>query len=134
MKTMKALRFEKYGPPSVLSIQELPVPDLKPGEVLVELHASAINPSDVKNVAGVFRASLPRIPGRDFAGVVVAGGDWKGKEVRGSGAGFGVWRDGTHAQYIAGQFGRALRETCGSFDGRGVHCRCSLSRRVVGPG
>jgi hypothetical protein len=29
MKTMKALRFEKYGPPSVLSIQELPVPDLK---------------------------------------------------------------------------------------------------------
>jgi NADPH:quinone reductase len=101
MKTMKALRFEKYGPPSVLSIQELPVPDLKPGEVLVELHASAINPSDVKNVAGVFRASLPRIPGRDFAGVVVAGGDRKGKEVWGSGAGFGVSRDGTHAQYIA---------------------------------
>jgi hypothetical protein len=29
MKTMKALRFERYGPPSVLSIQELPVPDLK---------------------------------------------------------------------------------------------------------
>jgi NADPH:quinone reductase-like Zn-dependent oxidoreductase len=81
MKTMKALRFEKYGPPSVLSIRELPVPDLKTGEALVELHASAINPSDVKNVAGVFKASLPRIPGRDFAGVVVAGDGWKGKEV-----------------------------------------------------
>jgi NADPH2:quinone reductase len=100
MTTMKAIRFEKYGPPSVLAIQELPVPDLKMGEVLVELHASAINPSDVKNVAGVFKASLPRIPGRDFAGVVVAGDGWKGKEVWGSGAGFGVWRDGTHAQYI----------------------------------
>jgi NADPH:quinone reductase len=100
MTTMKALRFEKYGPPSVLSIQELQVPDLKPGEALVELHASAINPSDVKNVAGVFKASLPRIPGRDFAGVVVAGDGWKGKEVWGSGAGFGVSRDGTHAQYI----------------------------------
>jgi NADPH2:quinone reductase len=100
MKTMKALRFEEYGPPSVLSIQELPVPDLKTGEALVELHASAINPSDVKNVAGAFKASLPRIPGRDFAGVVVAGDGWKGKEVWGSGAGFGVWRDGTHAQYI----------------------------------
>jgi NADPH2:quinone reductase len=97
---MKALRFEKYGPPSVLSIQELQVPDLKPGEALVELHASAINPSDVKNVAGVFKASLPRIPGRDFAGVVVDGDGWKGKEVWGSGAGFGVSRDGTHAQYI----------------------------------
>ena len=32
MKTMKALRFEKYGPPSVLSLQELRVPDLKQGE------------------------------------------------------------------------------------------------------
>jgi NADPH:quinone reductase len=103
MKTMKALRFEKYGPPLVLSIQELPVPDLKTGEALVELHASAINPSDVKNVAGAFKASLPRIPGRDFAGVVVAGDGWKDKEVWGSGAGFGVWRDGTHAQYtVAG--------------------------------
>jgi NADPH:quinone reductase len=100
MTTMKALRFDKYGPPSVLSIQQLKVPDLKPGEALVELHASAINPSDVKNVAGVFKASLPRTPGRDFAGVVVAGDGWKGKEVWGSGAGFGVWRDGAHAQYI----------------------------------
>jgi NADPH:quinone reductase len=100
MTTMKALRFEKYGPPSVLSMQELRVPDLEPGEALVELHAAAINPSDVKNVAGVFKASLPRIPGRDFAGVVVVGDGWKGKEVWGSGAGFGVSRDGTHAQYI----------------------------------
>jgi NADPH:quinone reductase-like Zn-dependent oxidoreductase len=100
MTIMKALRFEKYGPPSVLSIQQLQVPDLEPGEALVELHASAINPSDVKNVAGVFKASLPRIPGRDFAGVVVVGDGWKGKEVWGSGAGFGVSHDGTHAQYV----------------------------------
>jgi NADPH:quinone reductase len=50
MTTMRALRFKEYGPPSVLSIQELRVPDLKPGEAVVELHASAINPSDVKNV------------------------------------------------------------------------------------
>jgi NADPH:quinone reductase-like Zn-dependent oxidoreductase len=87
---MKALRFEKYGPPSVLSIQQLRVPDLKTGEALVELHASAINPSDVKNVAGVFKASLPRVPGRDFAGVVVAGDGWKGKEVWGSGPGLSL--------------------------------------------
>jgi NADPH:quinone reductase len=101
MKTMKALRFERYGPPSVLSVQELPLPNLKLGDALIELHASAINPSDVKNVAGAFKASLPRIPGRDFAGVVVAGDSSRGREVWGSGAGFGVWRDGTHARYIA---------------------------------
>jgi NADPH:quinone reductase-like Zn-dependent oxidoreductase len=100
MKTMKALRFEKYGPPSVLSLEELRVPDLELGEALVELHASAVNPSDVKNVAGVFKASLPRVPGRDYAGVVAAGDGWKGKEVWGSGAGLGVTRDGTHAQYL----------------------------------
>src|SRR5271154_1665359 len=100
MTTMKALRFDKYGPPSVLSLEELPAPVPSQGEALVELYASAINPSDVKNVAGVFRASLPRIPGRDYAGVVVAGDGWKGKEVWGSGAGFGVSRDGTHAQFI----------------------------------
>jgi NADPH:quinone reductase len=97
---MKALRFERFGPPSVLSLQELRVPDLKPGEGLVELHASAVNPSDVKDVAGAFKASLPRIPGRDYAGVVLAGDGWKGKEVWGSGAGLGVTRDGTHAEYL----------------------------------
>jgi NADPH:quinone reductase len=97
---MKALRFEKYGPPSVLSIEELPLPNLRSGEALIELYASAINPSDVKNVAGVFNASLPRVPGRDYAGIVLAGDGWKGKEVWGSGAGFGVSRDGTHAQYV----------------------------------
>jgi NADPH:quinone reductase-like Zn-dependent oxidoreductase len=54
MKTMRALRFEKYGPPSALTLQDVNVPDLKPGQVLVEVRASAINPSDVKNVAGGF--------------------------------------------------------------------------------
>ena len=100
MKTMKALRFESYGPPSVLSLQELTVPDLESGQVLVEVRASAVNPSDVKNVAGVFKASLPRVPGRDYAGVVAAGEGWTGKEVWGSGAGFGVIRDGADAQYV----------------------------------
>ena len=75
-------------------------PALKPGEALIEVHAAAINPSDVKNVAGAFEASLPRTPGRDYAGVVVEGDGWKGKEVWGSGEGLGVTRDGTHAQYL----------------------------------
>jgi NADPH2:quinone reductase len=101
MTTMKALRFERYGPPSVLALQEIRVPDIKPGEALVELYASAINPSDIKNVAGAFGASLPRIPGRDYAGVVISGEGWVGKEVWGTGAGLGVSRDGTHAQYLA---------------------------------
>jgi NADPH2:quinone reductase len=100
MKTMKALRFQNYGPPSVLSLEELTVPDIQPGQALVEVRASAVNPSDVKNVAGVFKSSLPRVPGRDYAGVVAAGEGWEGKEVWGSGPGFGVTRDGADAQYV----------------------------------
>ncbi|MGD0865464.1 MAG: zinc-binding alcohol dehydrogenase family protein [Rhizomicrobium sp.] len=97
---MKALRFAKYGPPSVLSLDDVATPSFNPGEVLVEVYAAAINPSDVKNVGGAFEASLPRTPGRDYAGVVVAGDGWKGREVWGSGEGLGVARDGTHAQYL----------------------------------
>jgi len=101
MTTMKALRFEQYGSPDVLSLRDLRMPEIKPGEALVELHASAINPSDVKNVAGAFGATLPRVPGRDYAGIVISGEGWVGKEVWGSGAGLGITRDGTHAQYVA---------------------------------
>lgn len=97
---MKALRFETYGPPSVLSLVEMPEPEPRAGEVVIQVKASAINPSDVKNVAGHFKSGLPRVPGRDFAGVVVAGNAEKGLEVWGSGPGFGIARDGAHAEYI----------------------------------
>jgi NADPH:quinone reductase-like Zn-dependent oxidoreductase len=50
-------------------------------------------------VAGAFKASLPRTPGRDYAGTVVAG-DGEGREVWGSGPGFGVERDGCHAEFV----------------------------------
>jgi NADPH2:quinone reductase len=99
---MKAIRFDRYGPPSVLSLVDLERPSIREGEALIEIKASAINPSDVKNVAGLFQADLPRVPGRDFAGVVVDGGGdaWNGKDVWGSGAGLSVRKDGTHAQYV----------------------------------
>ncbi|HZZ17607.1 MAG TPA: zinc-binding alcohol dehydrogenase family protein [Candidatus Sulfotelmatobacter sp.] len=97
---MKALRFNKFGPPSVLALEEIPKPTPRKGEVLVQIKATAINPSDVKNVAGQFKSSLPRVPGRDYAGIIVDGDVEKGTEVWGSGAGFGVSRDGAHAEYI----------------------------------
>lgn len=100
MKMMRALRFETFGPPSHLSVTELPVPEPHTGQVLVQVKASAINPSDVANVAGRFKATLPRVPGRDYAGIVVSGDGKAGQEVWGSGAGFGVERDGAHAEYV----------------------------------
>ena len=98
---MKALRFETFGPPSVLSIRDLPRPALEAGEVLVQIKASSVNPSDVGTVAGRFHSKLPMTPGRDYAGVVVEGGEWKGKHVWGTGAGFGVVRPGAHAEFVA---------------------------------
>lgn len=98
---MKALRFETYGPPSVLSIQDLPLPVLEEGEVLVQVKASSINPSDVGTVAGRFHSKLPMTPGRDYVGVVVEGGAWTGKQVWGTGAAFGIVRPGAHAEFVA---------------------------------
>jgi NADPH:quinone reductase len=97
---MKALYFSIYGPPAVLTMKEIPKPEPRNGEVLIQIKATAINPSDVKNVAGHFKTPLPRVPGRDYAGIVVAGDAEKGLEVWGSGAGFGVARDGAHAEHI----------------------------------
>jgi len=69
---------------------------------VVEVVASAINPSDVKFFSGVFTPILPRIPGRDYAGIVAEGSArWAGKSVWGNGAGFGITRDGSHAQFVA---------------------------------
>jgi NADPH:quinone reductase-like Zn-dependent oxidoreductase len=99
-QTMKALHFSAYGPPSALTLKEIPRPELRKGEVLVQVKAAAVNPSDVKNVAGLFNSALPRVPGRDYAGVVIGGDAQKGLEVWGSGAGFGVVRDGAHSKYI----------------------------------
>jgi NADPH2:quinone reductase len=98
---MKALRFAEFGPPSVLRIQEAAIPEPGQGETLVRMTAAAINPSDIGNVAGRFKTTtLPRTPGRDFAGRVVAGSRPKDEEVWGSCPALGIVRDGSHAEYV----------------------------------
>jgi NADPH:quinone reductase len=98
---MKALRFAAFGPPSVLRIEEVPIPEPGEGEALVRVKAAAINPSDIVDVAGRFKkTTLPRTPGRDFAGVVVKGKQHEGEEVWGSAPDLGIVRDGSHAEYV----------------------------------
>src|SRR5271163_2938139 len=100
---MRAIRFETFGDPSVLKLAEAPAPPADERTALVRVMAASINPSDVKNVAGTMKqTTLPRIPGRDFAGVVDAGpAEWVGAEVWGTGGDVGFTRDGTHAEMIA---------------------------------
>jgi NADPH:quinone reductase len=97
---MKALRFAEFGPPSVLRIEEVAIPEPGDGEALVRVKAAAINPSDIVDVAGRFKkTTLPRTPGRDFAGVVVTG-KHEGQAVWGSAPNLGIVNDGSHAQYV----------------------------------
>ncbi|NUU66327.1 zinc-binding alcohol dehydrogenase family protein [Enterobacteriaceae bacterium BIT-l23] len=97
---MKSWVFERYGGPDVLQLRECPVPEPAADEVLIKVAASAINPSDVKNLNGAFAAPVPRVPGRDFSGIIVKGAGREGEAVWGSGAGFGISKDGTHEEYI----------------------------------
>jgi NADPH2:quinone reductase len=97
---MQAIRFRKYGNPSVLVLEELSMPHPGPGEVLVRVSAAAINRADVAAVGGAFKSKTPRVPGRDFAGVIMEGID-SGMEVWGSGEGMGVNRDGAHAEFVS---------------------------------
>src|SRR5271163_880139 len=100
---MRAIRFETFGDPSVLKLAEAPAPPADERTALVRVIAASINPSDVKNVAGTMKqTTLPRIPGRDFAGVVAVGpAEWTGSAVWGTGGDTGFTRDGTHAEFIA---------------------------------
>jgi NADPH2:quinone reductase len=100
---MKALRFDRTGSLEHLKIQEVPKPEPGPGSVLVRVKAAALNPSDAKNVLGrMTETTVPRIPGRDFAGVVALGAPEypEGTEIFGTGGNLGFSRDGSHAEFI----------------------------------
>jgi NADPH:quinone reductase-like Zn-dependent oxidoreductase len=85
-----------------IELVEMPMPQVKPGECLIKVVASGINPSDALATMGYFKhAGLPRIPGRDFSGVVVEGpASWLGKNVWGTGGAAGISYNGTQAEYI----------------------------------
>jgi NADPH2:quinone reductase len=72
-------------------------------ELLIEVRAAAVNPSDVKAATGLMPyAVFPRTPGRDYTGVVLDGpADWIGREVFGSSGDLGIRRDGTFATHLA---------------------------------
>lgn len=100
---MRALCFDQFGGPTVLKVAEVPDPVAAPGEAVIRVEAASVNPSDVKNVAGAMEGTvLPRIPGRDFAGVVISGPpEWHGAEVWGTGGDLGFTRNGSHAQLMS---------------------------------
>ena len=70
--TMKAVRIHAFGGPEELVYEDAPRPAPKPGEVLIRVHASAVNPADWKFRSGLFgkEIPLPLILGFDFSGIM----------------------------------------------------------------
>jgi NADPH:quinone reductase-like Zn-dependent oxidoreductase len=99
---MKALQFSAFGGPEKLAFVDLADPVLDQESAIVRVVAASVNPSDVKNVSGHFDHTIPpRVPGRDFSGMVVQGpAEWIGADVWGTGGDIGFTRNGTHAQFI----------------------------------
>jgi NADPH2:quinone reductase len=77
---MRAVRFHDYGPPAVLRVDDVPVPQPGPGDVLVRVAAAGIGFADVQIRAGLMRRTalpdlpMPFSPGFEVAGTVVAAG------------------------------------------------------------
>jgi NADPH:quinone reductase-like Zn-dependent oxidoreductase len=69
---MKAVRIHRFGGPEVIRLDEVPVPEPGPGEVLVRVRASSVNPVDykIRNGGYVPEDRLPYTLGRDVAGTV----------------------------------------------------------------
>ncbi len=74
---MKAVLFHQHGGPEVLEYTEFPTPEPKPGQVLVRLHAAALNRMDVmvRNGWPGLKLEMPHINGADGAGEVAALGE-----------------------------------------------------------
>ncbi|WP_326574580.1 NAD(P)-dependent alcohol dehydrogenase [Streptomyces sp. NBC_00481] len=105
---MRAVQYDRYGGPEVLSVRTVPRPPPGPGQVLVRVHATSVNPIDVKIRSGAMRLitgrRFPKRTGLDFAGEVVE----LGSEVTDLTVGEHVWgilgdfsgREGAAGAYI----------------------------------
>lgn len=107
MATMKAVRIHAYGGPEVLSYEDAPLPAIAEDDVLIRVHAAAVNPVDWKIREGYLQGfidyNLPLVLGWDVSGVVEAVGasvtTFKpGDEVYSRP---NIERDGAYAEYIA---------------------------------
>jgi NADPH:quinone reductase-like Zn-dependent oxidoreductase len=101
--TMTAVRITVHGGPEVMQVEAVPRPVPGPGELLVRVHAAAVNPVDTQiRAAPSDFASLPYIPGFDVSGVVAEVGDG----VTGTAIGDTVFamldleRGGGYAEYV----------------------------------
>ncbi len=67
---MKAIQIYATGGPEVLQMAELPIPEPGPGQVLIRVEAIGVNFIEIYFRKGVYKATMPLIPGSEAAGTV----------------------------------------------------------------
>jgi NADPH:quinone reductase-like Zn-dependent oxidoreductase len=72
---MKAVRFDEFGGPEVLHVEDVEEPHAGPGQIRVAVRAAGVNPIDWKVRSGMVGGEPPIVPGADVSGVVDEVGD-----------------------------------------------------------
>jgi len=115
---MKAIVYEKYGPPDVLQLKEVAKPVPKDNEVLIRIYATTVNRTDCATIrakpffarllTGIFKPKK-QIPGTEFAGKIEeVGKNVKSFKVGDKVFGFEEQGSGPHAQYMTISEDKAL--------------------------
>jgi NADPH:quinone reductase len=105
---MKAIQVSQTGGPEVLTLVELPVPEPKPNEAVVQIEAAGVNFIDVYFREGRYPAPVPFINGQEGAGIVVASGADAGQIKVGDRVAY-TGALGSYAEYAAVPADRLVR-------------------------
>jgi len=107
-QSMRAIIMENIGKPRVLKVTRIRIPAPAPGQALVKVHATSVNPCDLHLRSGrlIIRKPMPHILGADLAGEIEALADdvngWEiGARVFACAAGLGREIDGGYAEFCA---------------------------------
>lgn len=107
-RTMQAVAIDRFGGPEVLKVQEIPVPDLEPGEVLIRVEIAGVGEWDPFERGGGYAEMLgiepvfPYVLGSEGAGTIVAVGEQVDRFKEGDrvyAAGFLNPKGGFYAEY-----------------------------------
>lgn len=113
---MKAITFNRLGPPDVLQLTELPVPFAGPGTVRVRVQTAGVMPIDAKVRSGSVPYAqshpFPIIPGNEFAGIIDEVGDGVSEFVRGDEV-IGFTMFGGYAEYVVVSSDQLVRKPAG---------------------
>lgn len=106
---MRAIEITQPGPPGVLQLCQRPIPELKPGEVLIKVHAAGINRPDVLQRLGHYPVppGASDLPGLEVAGEIVDG-DLDGSPFQKGSMVCALVQGGGYAEYCAAPLQQCL--------------------------